>query len=366
MVVLIGMGSLLYTHQLAQKITLEERKRAEMLANAWLQIVNSSTNDPNLEFYAAIIENNENIPVMVLDSMNQVLFMRNLDSSRINRPKYAHRQLKKMKENARPIIISLSTHEKQFLYYNRSALLYQLSYYPYIQLCVVLLFILAAYYAFRASQKYEQNQVWIGMSKETAHQLGTPISSLMAWLEMMRMQKSNFDMLAELEKDISRLETITERFSKIGAKPILVRENILQVIETAVNYIRSRSSDKIRFQLHLPAYPIPVPLNSVLLEWVIENLCKNAMDAMAGKGDLEISVSDYTQVVYLDISDTGKGISRSMFQTIFQPGFTTKPKGWGVGLSLAKRIIEEYHNGRIFVHQSDINRGSVIRIVLKK
>jgi signal transduction histidine kinase len=223
-----------------------------------------------------------------------------------------------------------------------------------------------AYFAFRTSRRFEQNQVWVGLSKETAHQLGTPISSLMAWLEMMKIRKGDKAMLAELEKDVDRLEKITERFSKIGSKPVLVKENIIRVIETAVTYIRTRSSDKIRFTIKKPSGEIAVPLNEALFEWVIENLCKNAIDAQHGEGEIEIAISDFTQVMYIDIRDTGRGIPKSMFQRIFRPGFTTKKKGWGLGLSLAKRIIEEYHDGRIFVHQSELNKGSVIRIVLKK
>ncbi len=363
---IIGIASLFYTNQLVKKMAREERKKAEMLAEVWKRIVNSNADDPNLDFYAGVIEDNENIPVIVTDSLNNILFTRNLDSARMEKPRYVDRKLKTLKEHADPIVIVLSPQEKQYLYYSRSMLLIRLLYYPYIQLGVVMLFILVAYFAFRTSRRYEQNQVWVGMSKETAHQLGTPISSLMAWLEMMRIRKGDKEMLTELEKDVKRLEKITERFSKIGSKPVLVKENILNVIETAVNYIRTRSSDKIRFSLKVPSEAITVPLNTALFEWVIENLCKNAIDALHGEGEIEITLSDFNQVVYLDIRDTGKGIPKSMFQTIFRPGFTTKQKGWGLGLSLAKRIVEEYHDGRIFVHQSEMNKGSVIRIVLKK
>ena len=363
--VIIGIASLLYTNQLVEKMSLEEQKKAEMLAEAWTQIVNSSEN-ANLDFYAGVIESNVNIPVIVTDTLNIILFTRNLDSARMEKPRYMTRMLDKMKEHANPIIIPLSPSEKQYLYYSKSKLLMQLIYYPYIQLGVVLLFILVAYLAFRTSRKFEQNQVWVGMSKETAHQLGTPISSLMAWLEMMKIRNGDKEMLVELEKDIKRLEKITERFSKIGSKPVLLKENIIAVIDTAVNYIKARTSDKIKFSLRMPSGDITVPLNTALFEWVIENLCKNAIDALHGEGEIEIAVSDFTQVIYVDIRDTGKGIPKSMFQAIFRPGFTTKKKGWGLGLSLAKRIVEEYHDGKIFVHQSEMNKGSVIRIVLKK
>ena len=364
--VIIGIASLLYTDQLVKKMAVEEHKKAEMMAEAWTQIVNSSADDANLDFYAGVIKDNETIPVIVTDSLDNIVITRNLDTSRLEKPRYVARKLDNMKEHADPIMIELSPTEKQYLYYSKSILLSQLLYYPYIQLGVVVLFILIAYFAFRTSRKFEQNQVWVGMSKETAHQLGTPISSLMAWLEMMKIRSSDTEMLTELEKDVNRLEKITERFSKIGSKPVLVKENIIKVIDTAVNYIKTRSSGKVRFNLKMPPGEIAVPLNVALFEWVIENLCKNAIDALSGEGEIEIALTDYTQVVYVDIRDTGKGIPKSMFLAIFRPGFTTKKKGWGLGLSLAKRIIEEYHDGKIFVHQSEMNKGSVIRIVLKK
>jgi anti-sigma regulatory factor (Ser/Thr protein kinase) len=364
--VFIGLASLRYTNQLVRKMSHEERKKAEMLAEAWKQIINAEANDPNLNFYTRVIADNETVPVIVVDSLNNILFTRNLDSVKQKNPNYLVRKLQQMKANSGPIIITLSPVEKQYLYYNQSIILTQLAYYPYIQFGIIFMFILVAYFAFNTSMKFEQNQVWVGLSKETAHQLGTPISSLMAWVEMMKIRKGDGEMLIELEKDVNRLEKITERFSKIGSKPALVKDNVITVILTAVNYLRSRSSGKIRINLNLPAYEVIVPLNAALFEWVIENLCKNAIDALNGQGQIEISLTDFTQVIYIDIRDTGKGIPKSMFKTIFKPGFTTKKKGWGLGLSLAKRIVEAYHDGKIFVHQSELNKGSVIRIVLKK
>jgi anti-sigma regulatory factor (Ser/Thr protein kinase) len=364
--VIIGLTSLRYTNQLVKKMSREERKKAEMLAEAWKQIINAEANDPNLNFYTRVIADNETVPVIVVDSLNNILFTRNLDSAKQKNPNYLNRKLEQMKANSGPIIITLSPVEKQYLYYNQSIILTQLAYYPYIQFGIIFMFILVAYFAFNTSMKFEQNQVWVGLSKETAHQLGTPISSLMAWVEMMKIRKGDSEMLIELEKDVNRLEKITERFSKIGSKPALVKDNVITVILTAVNYLRSRSSGKIRINLNLPAYEVIVPLNAALFEWVIENLCKNAIDALNGQGQIEIALTDFTQVIYIDIRDTGKGIPKSMFKTIFKPGFTTKKKGWGLGLSLAKRIVEAYHDGKIFVHQSELNKGSVIRIVLKK
>ena len=364
--VIIGLTSLRYTNQLVKKMSREERKKAEMLAEAWKQIIKAEANDPNLNFYTRVIADNETVPVIVVDSLNNILFTRNLDSVKQKNPNYLVRKLQQMKANSGPIIITLSPVEKQYLYYNQSVILTQLAYYPYIQFGIIFMFILVAYFAFNTSMKFEQNQVWVGLSKETAHQLGTPISSLMAWVEMMKIRKGDSEMLIELEKDVNRLEKITERFSKIGSKPALVKDNVITVILTAVNYLRSRSSGKIRINLNLPAYEVIVPLNAALFEWVIENLCKNAIDALNGQGQIEIALTDFTQVIYIDIRDTGKGIPKSMFKTIFKPGFTTKKKGWGLGLSLAKRIVEAYHDGKIFVHQSELNKGSVIRIVLKK
>lgn len=262
--VIIGMASLIYTNQLVKKLALQEQKKAEMLADAWTKIVISDANDANLDFYAGIIEDNETIPVIVTDSANNVVITRNIDTVRLVKPHHVDRMLRQMKEYADPIIINLSDNELQYLCYNRSLLLTQLNYYPYIQLGIVLLFIVIAYFALNTSRKFEQNQVWVGLSKETAHQLGTPISSLMAWLEIMKIRNGDEEMLTELEKDVNRLEKITDRFSKIGSKPMLVRENVIAVIETAVNYIKTRSSDKIRFHLKLSAADITIPLNAAL------------------------------------------------------------------------------------------------------
>lgn len=362
----IGVSSLWYTNKLVRKLSKEEHKRAELLAEAQKRIVNSEMSDQNLDFFIQVIQNNETVPVIVVDSLDNIYFMRNLDSAKMNNPRYVDRKLKQMKIYSEPIIINLSPTEKQYLYYSKSTILTKLTYYPFVQLGIILLFILVAYFAFSSSRKAEQNQVWVGLSKETAHQLGTPISSLLAWLEMMKLKSNDPDLLIELEKDIKRLEKITERFSKIGSKPILKKDNLINVISTAVNYLKTRTSENVKFNLHFSIDELYVPLNASLFEWVIENICKNAVDAINGKGEVDINVTDHNQVVYVDVSDTGKGISKSKFKTIFKPGYTTKERGWGLGLSLAKRIIEEYHDGKIFVHQSEIGKGTVVRIVLNK
>lgn len=364
--VLIGLASLFYTNRLVKNMARQEQLKAGMLANAWSQIINAPAEDTHLDFYAGVIEDNETIPVIVTDSQNEIIMTRNLDSKRVNNSKYLQKQLQRMKENAEPVIIPLPPSDRQYLYFNKSILLTRLQYYPYVQLGIVLLFIIVAYLAFNTSQKFEQNQLWVGLSKETAHQLGTPISSLMAWLEMLKMKNGDHEMVSELEKDVTRLEKITERFSKIGSKPDLIPQNIVPVIEAAIHYIKSRSSDKVMFSLNISSDKLIVPLNAALFEWVIENLCKNALDAIQGSGSIEINLNATAQNVTLDIADTGKGIPKSMFADIFKPGFTTKKKGWGLGLSLVKRIIEEYHEGKIFVSQSELNKGTVFRIILNR
>jgi signal transduction histidine kinase len=362
----IGVSSLWYTNNLVRKLAVEERKRAELLAEAQQKFVNAELTDKNLDFYGKVMQYNETVPVIVVDSMDNILFMRNLDSVKMNNPRYVEKKLRQMKESGDPVIINLTPSERQFLYYSKSTILTKLTIYPFVQLCIILLFILVAYFAFSSSRNAEQNQVWVGLSKETAHQLGTPISSLLAWLEMFKLRTSETDMLNELEKDVKRLEKITERFSKIGSKPILKKENLISVISSAVNYLKSRSSGFVKFNVHLTTEELYIPLNASLFEWVVENLCKNAIDATNGQGEVDIFITDHNQVVYFDVSDTGKGISKGKFKTIFKPGYTTKERGWGLGLSLAKRIVEEYHDGKIFVHQSELGKGTVIRIVLKK
>ncbi len=364
--VIIGLSSLWYTSKLVKKLADEERKKVELWAEAQLQIINADLSDQNLDFYVKVLQNNETVPVIVVDTSDNIIFKRNLNSKKIDSPVYIKRKLAQMKEFTAPIEIVISNEEKQYLYYSKSIILKKLTYYPYVQLGVILLFIMVSYFAFSYSRKAEQNQVWVGLSKETAHQLGTPISSLLAWLEMMKLKTANKDMLAELDKDIKRLEKITERFSKIGSRPLLKKENIQNIITTAINYLKSRSSDKIAFNINMPSEELILPLNSSLFEWVIENVCKNAIDAVNGSGEIELSITDHTQVIYIDVSDSGKGISKSKYKTIFKPGYTTKERGWGLGLSLTKRIIEEYHDGKIFIHESEIGKGTVVRIVLKK
>jgi signal transduction histidine kinase len=361
----IGVGSLYYTSKLVEKLAHEERKKVELWAKATSLIINSE-DDRSLLFLVEVIQYNETIPVIVLNEEGDIIMMRNLDSLRIENPAYVEKSLARMREHSAPIEINLGEDQKQYLYYDRSTILTNLTYYPVIQLSVILVFLLVAYYAFSTSRKAEQNQVWVGLSKETAHQLGTPISSLMAWMEILKEKLREEKFVGELEKDVHRLEKITDRFSKIGAKPKLRDENLNDVVESAVAYLQTRSSNKITFEVITTDTPIVLPLNVLLFEWVLENICKNAMDAIEGEGAIKVSVIDNNKFVFIDIGDNGKGIPRRKHKTIFKPGFTTKERGWGLGLSLTKRIVEEYHGGKVFVANSEPGKGTTIRIILNR
>lgn len=366
--VAIGIGSFLYTNWLVNKMAIEERKNVELWAEATQKLVNSDLNS-NLDFtfLVDILNRNTTIPIIVTDSVDQIRDTRNITFSDANKEKVLLRELHKMKDENDPIIISVSETETQYLYYRSSILLENLKYYPLVQFAVIILFILVAYLAFSSSRNAEQNQVWVGMSKETAHQLGTPISSLMAWVELLKMQNIDENLIQEFEKDTQRLEKITERFSKIGSVPELTKTDVAETIRSTVAYLKTRSSAKVKYLLDFgEEAKFEIPLNASLFSWVVENLCKNAIDAMNNIGTIHISVIEKGDQILIDLADTGKGISKGYFKTIFQPGFTSKKRGWGLGLSLAKRIIENYHKGKIFVKQSEINKGTTFRIVLQK
>ncbi len=366
--VLIGIGSIIYTNQLVKKLATEERKKVELWAEGTRRLATTETDsEEDISFIFKVIENNSTVPVILVGNEGEIITHRNLDTERPNEEVYLQKKLNQMKEKNKPIEVHLLNENKNYVYYNDSTLLTQLQYYPFIQISIILLFILVSYFAFNASMKAEQNQVWVGMSKETAHQLGTPISSLIGWLEILKEKQLDQQLIHQMGADIHRLEKITERFSKIGSGPILEKKNITKVIINSVNYVKARFSNKIQFVFNFSEEDeILVPLNMALFEWVIENLCKNAIDAMQGQGKIIISLHDNIQVIYIDISDTGKGIPKNKFKTIFRPGYTTKDRGWGLGLSLTKRIIEEYHSGKVFVNNSEPNLGTTFRLVLKK
>ncbi|MBL7969515.1 MAG: HAMP domain-containing histidine kinase [Prolixibacteraceae bacterium] len=366
--VVIGIGSFFYTHWLVEKMAQEERKSVELWAKATKRLITSGINsDQDITFLNDIIVGNTTIPIIHTDSLDRILGSRNIVFNAENQERILIRVLRKMKGENEPILISVSENEKQYLYYRDSVLLENLKYYPVVQFAIIFLFILVAYLAFSSSRNAEQNQVWVGMSKETAHQLGTPISSLMAWVEILKMQNVDENLIKEFEKDTQRLQKITERFSKIGSIPELLVTDVAEVILSTVEYLKTRTSGKVKFMMDFdPKRKFEAPLNASLFSWVIENLCKNAIDAMNSSGTIQLNMQEKNNQILIDVTDTGKGISKAYFKTVFQPGFTTKKRGWGLGLSLAKRIVENYHKGKIFLKQSEINKGTTFRIILNK
>ena len=366
--VMIGIVSLLYTNTLVNALKKEEYKNVQLWADGMKRLGNMESDGGDISIILEVIKKNETVPMIVANEKDEILFVKNLDSLRQNDSLYLQQQLSEMKLQNPPIVNHLTKDIKQYVYYKDSILLTRLFYYPYIQLAIILLFILIAYYAFNSSRKSEQDHVWLGMSKETAHQLGTPITSLMAWVELLREDENvNHTAIEEIQKDVNRLEMIADRFSKIGSEPKLIEINISEQIRKSVEYIKLRVSDKVVFSENLNDYnDFTFFINPPLFDWVIENIFKNAVDAMDGQGTIDVMLTDANQYVYIDITDSGKGIPKNKHKTIFKPGYTTKKRGWGLGLSLTKRIIEGYHKGKIFVKNSEVNKGTTIRIAIKK
>ncbi len=319
-------------------------------------------------FFSEVVSNSASVPVIITDSTkSNILEFGNVDEKRIEDSAYVQKLIQDMEEENPPIEIHLVGQGRKYIFYKDTVLLTNLIYYPYVQFGIIGLFIIIAYLMFSTARRSEQNQVWVGMSKETAHQLGTPLSSMIAWLELMDMKGIKDEGIDEIKKDVKRLQSITDRFSKIGSTPKLENANVVQVVYDSVNYIKSRTSDRISYKINPDEdIIITAPINIPLFEWVIENLCKNAIDAMGGQGTLSVDISDEDKFLNIDINDTGKGIQKSLQKTIFNPGYTSKKRGWGLGLSLSKRIIQDYHRGKIFVKASAIKQGTTIRIVLKK
>jgi signal transduction histidine kinase len=363
--ILIGVGSLIYTQFLVRSLKTEERKKVEMWAEA-TRLINSADSTQNLDFLLSIIENNNTVPVILTDGSDNIIATRNIEQVKIEDTGTMGVKLEKMKSDNQPIIIDLANGSTNRIYYKDSIILSQLIYYPFVQLGFIILFILASYLALSSSRKAEQNRVWLGLSKETAHQLGTPTTSLTGWVELLQNNYPDLPVTKELALDVKRLEKVTERFSRIGSKPSLTQENILSLILNSVNYLKSRSSSKVLFVLPFSADDeINLPVNPALFEWVVENVCKNGIDAMEGNGEITIKVEEEEKYAVIDITDTGKGMPKSSWKKVFSPGYTTKKRGWGLGLSLAKRIIEEYHHGKIFVKSSEPGKGTCIRIMMK-
>lgn len=380
--ILIAGASLWYTSYLVRNISNAERTRAELWAKSTQSII--AMPDVNDEYITFIysIRDSLSVPAIVVDSAENIVTWRGLDSTKTNfdleadskkkyDPKYFKNQLKAMKDqHPDPIILELNnrSNEKWFVYYKDSILVTQLKVFPYIQLSLIAIFLLIAYGVFNSARKSEQDQVWVGLAKETAHQLGTPISSLMAWVELLKSKfnLSDDSMIMEMENDVKRLETVADRFSKIGSKPILHNHVVYEIVEEYVNYFKVRVSDKIEFILKGDKH-VEALVNVPLFDWVIENILKNAVNAIENQGLIKIEIKEnlVKEQVFIDISDTGSGIPKIDFATVFQPGYTTRKRGWGLGLSLTKRIVENYHQGSVFVKDSEIGKGTTFRIVLK-
>ena len=373
MAIIIAVGSLFVSHLLVRDLAEGERRNIEVWADA-MRTLNEANEETDVSLVLKVLNGNDNIPVIVQYKGGDIQSYRNLTLNAKNAAdsvREVQRLAEEMYHDGKIIRIYLNedaqnSEEDDYMEicYDDSIMLKRLTSYPYIQLGVVLIFVFVALFALLTSKRAEQNRVWVGLSKETAHQLGTPISSLMAWVEVLKETYPNDELIPEMGKDVRRLERVAERFSKIGSLPEPHEENLNALLERVVEYIAVRASNKVNIITNLPETPIKVNMCSSLFEWVIENLCKNAIDAMEGQGRITITAFEEQDKVVVEVEDTGKGITKNRFQTVFSPGFTTKKRGWGLGLSLAKRIIEEYHKGRIFVKRSEIGVGTTFRVEL--
>lgn len=365
--VVLCVASLVVSHFLVRDLKAEEQRKMEIWAEA-MRSLNNADENTDLTLVWTVLNSNNTIPVVVMDSEGTVQDYRNIvlsDAEERDFPASITDKARSMHKAGRVVKVYLSQTDYMEICYDDSLILRRLAWWPYIQLGVVLIFMLVAIFALLSNKKAEQNKVWVGLSKETAHQLGTPISSLMAWHEVLRETYPSDELLPEMGKDIQRLQRIAERFSKIGSRPEPKPENLNEVLEQVVQYISRRAGNHVTVTLNQPQVLI-VPLSAPLFEWVIENLCKNAIDAMEGAGSITITAREEPNCVSVEVADTGKGIPKNKFSTVFTPGFTTKKRGWGLGLSLAKRIVESYHNGQIYVKNSEIGKGTTFRVELKK
>lgn len=369
--VAIAVVSLVVSNSLVRKLAAEEHNKMEVWAEA-MRSLNKADDNTDLNLVLKVINENNTIPVIVTDAQNNVQVYRNIELSGktfADSMRNAEAISSKLLNAGKYIKINLddSTQNDYInVCYDDSVMLKRLSAYPYIQLGVVMLFVVVAIFALLTSKRAEQNKVWVGLSKETAHQLGTPISSLMAWIEILKENYPEDELIPEMNKDVKRLELIAERFSKIGSLPEPIPTSLTEVMTHVIEYMDRRTSSKVKMTTLFPDNEIIVKINASLFEWVIENLCKNAVDAMDGAGEITLRTEDYADKAIIEVSDTGKGIKKKDARNVFKPGFTTKKRGWGLGLSLAKRIIEEYHKGRIFVKSSEAGKGTTFRIELYK
>ena len=369
--IVIAVTSLIISNIFVKDLAKEERNKMEIWADA-MRSFNMADETTDLGLVLKVMNDNNTIPVIVLDNKGLVQVCRNVDvgnRSEKDSVAYVSHLGKRLYDAGRFIRISMDDANKKAyvdVCYDDSTILKRLAYYPYVQLGVVLIFVVVAIFALLTSKKAEQNKVWVGLSKETAHQLGTPISSLMAWIEILKENYPDDDLIPEMDKDVKRLQLIADRFSKIGSLPEPVPSSLSDVVDHVIDYMDRRTSSKVLMTKKFPQNDIIVNLNASLFEWVIENLCKNAVDAMEGEGHITIEVLDLPGKAVIEVTDDGKGIRKKDISSVFKPGFTTKKRGWGLGLSLAKRIVEEYHHGRIFVKRSEVGVGTTFRIEIKK
>jgi signal transduction histidine kinase len=364
---LIFGATIWYSNHFAQQLKIEEKTKIENYAQA-IQLLGSSEilSSDVQKYLFEIISGNTTMPVILVEENGEINEIKNVSEEIQNNPQRMNKLIKRMKELHDPIEINLGVLGKQFVYYENSPLLKRLQYYPIILILIIILFVYFSFWYFRTLKNTEQSFLWAGMAKETAHQIGTPLTSLLGWVEILKMEEVNQEPVLEIEKDIQRLNQITERFSKIGSLPELQINNIVETTKNTVNYLRNRISKKVDLQFKSEKGEIRIPLNIALYSWVIENLVKNAVDAMHNKGAISVYITDSGDSVTISVADTGPGIAKNLHKRIFEPGFTTKQRGWGLGLSLAKRIIQDYHKGKIFVAKSDKGSGTEIKIVLKK
>lgn len=361
--------TLWYTNMLATKLAEEEKQKVEQIADVY-QYIATATDITDYQFFVQLIRANTTIPIISTDNDGNIVAYLNIDSSKVAQNKdYLQGELEEMKDFAKPVQFAISENIYQFVYYKHSSLYTQLLYYPYIQLFIIAAFLIVAYYLFNTARRSEQNRVWVGMAKETAHQLGTPISSLVAWIEYLNESpgmESKKNIVDEMEKDVKRLELIADRFSKVGSQPDLSDRNLIHELENTIDYLKRRASKKVNFDFIYANPNILIKMNPILFNWVVENILKNALDAIEGLGDISITVTEDQTSAIIDITDTGKGIPKSKQRTVFEPGYSTKKRGWGLGLTLAKRITENYHGGKIFVKNSAQGKGTTFRIILPK
>lgn len=365
---LIAATSLIVSNALVSDLKTEERKKMQVWADA-MDYLNRADENTDLSLVLSVLNGNTTIPVVVTDKKGAISQHRNIEiPSDTDSLAVLMDVVARMRADGRIIRVDLGTDGEDYLEvcYSESLILKQLAYYPYVQLIVVLLFFVVCFFAILSSKRAEQNRVWVGLSKETAHQLGTPISSLMAWTTVLKEKYPSDELIPEMERDVARLQRVAERFSKIGSLPEPTSEDAVDVVERAVEYMKHRSPSQVTYTFNAPRRPLLVRMNAPLIEWVVENLCKNAVDAMNGAGVIDISLKQSKDYIYLEVSDTGKGIPKSKHKQVFEPGYTTKKRGWGLGLSLAKRIVEEYHKGRIYVKKSAVGRGTTFCVELKK